>query len=56
MSRAVDSGSYGRKAVQVQVLLPAPEKTTGFDLSFFQRNLPFGQVKELRCEIFASQM
>ena len=35
LADALDSGSNGRKAVQVQVLSPAPKKPTSFDLSVF---------------------
>ena len=31
LADALDSGSNGRKAVQVQVLLPAPEQNSIFD-------------------------
>ena len=31
LADALDSGSNGRKAVQVQVLLPAPNENTNFD-------------------------
>ena len=35
LADALDSGSNGRKAVQVQVLLPAPKKSYHFDTTFF---------------------
>ena len=34
LADALDSGSNGRKAVQVQVLLPAPEKSTSKEVLF----------------------
>ena len=34
LADALDSGSNGRKAVQVQVLLPAPEKSTSSEVLF----------------------
>ena len=44
LADALDSGSNGRKAVQVQVLLPAPEKEkTRESVSFlFQLSVPYG--------------
>ena len=37
LADALDSGSNGRKAVQVQVLLSAPKKDNPKGLSFFMR-------------------
>ena len=49
LADALDSGSNGRKAVQVQVLSPAPEKkqplSTRQRLFLFNEICPCGQVK-----------
>ena len=42
LADALDSGSNGRKAVQVQVLLPAPEKSTSSEVLFSMK-------RTLRC-------
>ena len=49
LADALDSGSNGRKAVQVQVLLPAPEKPTCFDKSVFQLSLPLRASEVAYC-------
>ncbi len=38
LADALDSGSNGRKAVQVQVLLPAPEKSTSSEVLFSMKH------------------
>ena len=48
LADALDSGSSGSNTVQVQVLLPAPEKPTSFNLSVFQLSAPFGAWSLLR--------
>lgn len=48
--------SINRGFAGCRLTLPQPEKVRRLRVGLFQRNLPFGQVKLLRSEIFALQM